>query len=88
MNKEPTNRQLFRRELYEALFETATPTGRVVDFVLLTLIVLSILIVVFETVPVIEQDYRRVLIWLEWGLTITFTLEYALRIYTANHRER
>lgn len=84
MNSTPTAKQLFRKKLHEALFETATPTGRIVDLVLLLLIVLSVFIVVFETVPVIEQDYRRVLIWLEWMLTIVFTLEYGLRIYTAN----
>lgn len=84
MEKTETKHQLFKRKLHQALFETNTPVGRIFDVVLLILIILSILIVILETVPVIEQDYRRVLIGLEWMLTIVFTLEYALRIYTAN----
>lgn len=50
---------------------------------LLALIILSIFTVILETVPDIEHDYRRILIGLEWMLTIVFTIEYILRIYTA-----
>lgn len=80
----PITKQEFRRKVHKALFETDTTVGRVFDRILLVLIILSIFIVILETVPAIEQDYRRVLIVLEWMLTIAFTLEYALRIYTAN----
>lgn len=80
----PITRKAFKRKVHEALFETSTPVGRFFDFVLLILIILSIIIVILETVPTIEHDYRRILIGLEWMLTIVFTLEYALRIYTAH----
>lgn len=80
----PITRKEFRRKVHEVLFETSTPLGRFFDLVLLGLIILSMLIVIVETIPTIEQEYRQVLIVLEWMLTIAFTLEYALRIYTAN----
>lgn len=77
-------RREFRKKVHEILFETRTPSGRFFDRLLLGLIILSMVIVIVETIPTIEQRYRRVLIGLEWMLTIAFTLEYALRIYTAN----
>ncbi len=74
----------FKKRVHEALFETSTTIGRIFDYILLGLIILSIIIVIFETVPSIQIKYRSVLIFLEWMLTIVFTAEYILRIYTAN----
>ncbi len=74
----------FRKRVHEALFETNTAVGRLFEIILLGLIILSIIIVIFETVPSIQKEYRSVLIFLEWMMTIVFTAEYILRIYTAN----
>ncbi|MGB3548506.1 MAG: ion transporter [Saprospiraceae bacterium] len=78
-------KQTFKRRLHAVLFETNTVVGRIFEIVLMMLIILSVLVVIIETVPTIEHDYRRVLIFIEWVLTVVFTLEYALRIYTARH---
>ncbi|MTB51240.1 ion transporter [Lewinella sp. W8] len=80
----PITRKEFRKKVHEVLFETSTPIGRFFDLILLGFIILSMLIVIIETIPTIEKEYRQVLIVLEWMLTIAFTLEYILRIYTAN----
>jgi len=76
----------FKKRLHILLFEGNTRVGKLFEIVLLALIILSVLIVVVETVPSIEYDYKRMLIRLEWLLTIAFTIEYVLRIYTANLR--
>lgn len=83
----PGHRQ-FKKKVHVALFETNTAVGRMFDIIILGMIILSIVIVIFETVPSIQQQYRSALIFLEWVLTIAFTAEYILRIYTANFRWR
>ncbi len=68
-------------ELYEIVFEADTRLGKAFDIVLLILILLSILFVSLESVKSIAQEYGTLLYFLEWGITIFFTLEYFLRIY-------
>ncbi len=76
-------KQSFKQRVHQVLFESNTGIGKVFEVVLLGMIILSVLVVIIETVPAIQQEYRQMLIWLEWILTIAFTIEYILRIYTA-----
>ena len=75
-----------RAYLYEVIFEADTPAGRGFDVILLIVILLSVGIVMLETVPTLETKYARVFYWAEWAITIFFTLEYVLRIYSARNR--
>lgn len=70
----------WRTSLYEVIFENDTPTGKVFDIVLLWSIVLSVAAVMLESVKPIRDDYGRILYDVEWGFTILFTIEYAVRI--------
>ena len=45
------------------------------------LIVVSILVVAIETLPNLSADTKKVLLAIEWILTIFFTVEYILRLY-------
>jgi voltage-gated potassium channel len=67
--------------LYEVIFEADTKTGKVFDVALLIVILLSILFVMLESVPSIEQKYSGLLKILEWIVTGIFTIEYILRIW-------
>ena len=58
-----------------------SPSGRRFDKLIILLIVLSVLIVVVETIPGINRDFFWLLYILEWLITIAFTIEYILRIY-------
>ena len=73
----------WRRKLYVIIFESHTPAGKAFDLALLVFILLSILTVVLESVRSIRLDYAQLLISLEWFFTITFTIEYVLRIITS-----
>src|SRR5690606_42042468 len=44
------------------------------------MIILSVLIVILESVPKIGEEYGGILIYLEYGFTIVFTIDYILRI--------
>ena len=70
-----------KSKLYEIIFESDTREGKLFDVLLLIVIVLSILLVMLESVPSIEKNYHNLLIILEWSITIIFSLEYCLRIW-------
>ncbi|MEO0470655.1 MAG: ion transporter [Bacteroidota bacterium] len=71
-----------RERIHEIIFEADTPAGKAFDVVLLVLIVLSVIVVMLESVSEIGQPYQNVFRFLEWAFTILFTIEYGLRIYS------
>lgn len=72
----------FRSRLHEIIFEADTPAGKAFDVLLLLLIVLSVLVVVLESVEDIRKDFAALFFYAEWTLTLLFTIEYLLRIYS------
>jgi voltage-gated potassium channel len=71
-----------RRRIHEVVFEADTPSGKFFDIFLLVAIVLSVIVVMLESVSNIAENHKTILIYLEWTFTIIFTLEYILRIYS------
>ena len=69
-----------RGKLFQIIFEAETPLGRAFDFMLLWAIVLSVLVVVLESVSSVRQQYGALLTTAEWVFTLLFTLEYFCRI--------
>ncbi|MEJ6777363.1 MAG: ion transporter [Crocinitomicaceae bacterium] len=69
-----------RGKLYSVIFGINTKSGRRFDIVLLLLILLSVLIIMFESVPTWSVEFPEVLFYAEWVFTIIFTIEYILRI--------
>lgn len=70
----------FRKKLYEVIFEADTPTGKFFDVVLLIIILISIVLVMLESVSSINKDYQSILRITEWIITGVFTIEYILRV--------
>jgi len=71
-----------RDRIHEVIFEAETPAGKAFDVALLVAIVVSILAVCLESVASIRAQYGPALRALEWGITILFTIEYILRLYS------
>ncbi len=69
-----------KQKIYEVIFEADTPTGKYFDVSLLIIILISVALVVLESVPTILANNESILKILEWVITIIFTLEYMLRI--------
>lgn len=70
----------WRHRLHEIIFEADTKLGKVFDITLLVLIVISILLVMLESITAYREVYG---VWFdraEWVITIFFTIEYALRL--------
>ena len=72
-----------KRKIFTVIFGTDTPAGKAFDVVLLTLILLSVIVVVLESVRPIREASPVLFTSVEWFFTIIFTLEYLLRIYSA-----
>ncbi|WP_172916370.1 ion transporter [Capnocytophaga canimorsus] len=71
---------ILRQQAYVIIYGTNTPLGRLFDIVLLLLIFISVVMVMLETVKDVDVRYHGFLVFLEWVITIFFTLEYILRI--------
>jgi len=72
----------WRERLHEIIFEADTPAGKAFDIVLLIFILLSVAVVFEDSVSNISKQLKEYLYFAEWFFTITFTIEYFLRIYT------
>jgi voltage-gated potassium channel len=77
------DRSALREELYIIIFGTDTPAGRRFDVILLWLIVLSTLVVMLESISSLRDAYATWFMWSEYLFTAVFTIEYALRLWTA-----
>ena len=69
-----------RDKLYEIIFEADTPAGKLFDVALLIVILVSVALVMLESVPGIRTNHREILHMLEWIITGIFTIEYILRV--------
>ncbi|MGZ5200457.1 MAG: ion transporter [Telluria sp.] len=70
-----------RARLYDVIFESDTPAGRRFDIALVFAILLSILVVVLDSVPGLNGRYGGVLDGFEWAFTAIFTVEYVVRLW-------
>ena len=75
-----TSRSPWRARLHEVIFEAGTAGGRAFDVGLLVAILMSIVVVMLESVADIRREHGGMLRAVEWTITIAFTIEYALRL--------
>lgn len=73
-------RRDWRTRAYETIFEHETRAGAAFDVGLLLAIVLSILVVMLESVEAYRAQHRPLLVTMEWVLTAAFTVEYIVRL--------
>ena len=70
----------WKEKLHQVIFEAEQPAGRAFDLSLLVAILVSVHVVIFDSVDWIHAEYGRLLYLAEWGFTILFTIEYFLRL--------
>tara|TARA_R110002111_G_scaffold191869_2_gene258206 strand:- start:20088 stop:20987 length:900 start_codon:yes stop_codon:yes gene_type:complete len=73
----------WRERLYEIIFEADTPAGKAFDVILLIAILLSILVIMLESVESFDLHFGKEFTIAEWFFTILFTIEYGARILCA-----
>ena len=70
-----------RENIYSVVFGTDTKAGRRFDVILLWIILLSVAVVMLESIPEIGSNAGMIFSYLEWAFTIVFSGEYLLRIW-------
>ena len=74
------NKTSWQRKLHEVIYEADTPAGKAFDVILLVVIIISIVLVMLESVKSINAEYWELFYIAEWIITIIFSIEYILRI--------
>ncbi|WP_416182780.1 ion transporter [Methanosarcina sp.] len=91
LENKPQNRppdDSWRNTLYTIIFEADTPAGKLFDEVLILTILLSVIVVMLDSVRSIEALYGNLFNFLELAFTILFTIEYFLRLICVGRPSR
>ncbi len=75
----------WRARGHEVIFESDTTAGKAFDVALILAILLSITVVMLESVESIQATHGAALRNAEWGFTALFTAEYVLRLMCVGH---
>jgi len=78
--RKPQSDHRLRHQLHEIIFEADTPAGKLFDVLLILSIVISVIVVMLDSVAALDIQYGRLFFSLEWFFTIIFTVEYLLRL--------
>lgn len=70
----------WRVRLHEIVFEADTTAGRYFDLTLIWLIVISVLVVILESVGSFREQYGAAFFYAEWFFTLLFSIELLLRL--------
>ncbi|MGF1635089.1 MAG: ion transporter [Phycisphaerae bacterium] len=78
----------WQRRVFTVIFGADTRGGRVFDFALLVTIVLSVIVVMLDSVESIRAQHHGTLVAAEWVITILFSIEYVLRLACVREAKR
>lgn len=85
---QPDDKSKLKKKVYDIIFEAETPKGKAFDIGLIVCILLSIGVIMLESVDYIKLRVGTLLIIFEWIFTIIFTIEYALRVWTVKNKKQ
>lgn len=77
--------QGFRHRMFVVIFEADTRFGRWFDFALIAAILVSVLVVMLDSIDIMRQRFGSSFTTIEWFFTISFTLEYLARLACVKH---
>ncbi|MEM6775380.1 MAG: ion transporter, partial [Pseudomonadota bacterium] len=72
--------------LFSIVFGTDTPAGKWFDIVLIFAILISVMVIVLDSIAEVHAAFGETLQHIEWGFTLVFTIEYLLRIWISMNR--
>ena len=80
--------QKMREQVYTIIFEADTRAGRAFDLGLIFFILLSVVLVMLDSIPGTPEQWGVWLLAGEWLITVLFTIEYLLRLAVARRPAR
>ena len=83
MKEIKSTNDIFKQRINIIIQGVNTPMGKLFDVILLFIILLSVVLVMLESVESLDAKYHDFLVTSEWIITIFFSLEYILRIYSS-----
>lgn len=78
----------WRETLYVIIFEADTKAGKRFDTILIVAILLSLVVIMADSIETVSNRYGALFHVLEWSFTGLFTIEYILRLICVGHRWR
>jgi voltage-gated potassium channel len=78
----------FKEKIRHVIFTHENGAAKWFDILLIVFILLSVLLVMLDSVTIIHDVYQKELYLLEWFFTIVFTVEYILRIYSSTNKSK
>jgi len=69
----------WKARLHQIIYEAETPAGKAFDVALIVFILLSVVVVMIESLRRVGERFGPPLRALEWVFTVVFTVEYVLR---------
>lgn len=76
---------ILKQKIYIVIYGSNTFAGKLFDLVLLAVILMSVILVMLESIESYDMKHHTLLKVLEWVITIFFTIEYVLRIICNKH---
>jgi voltage-gated potassium channel len=73
---------MIRDKINRIIFGHDTKASKLFDVILLWMIFISVIVVILESEPSLHTRFSNAFTYIEWTITILFTLEYALRIWS------
>jgi len=81
-----SRRSALQKRLYHIVFGTESTAGWTFDLALIVVILISVLVVMLDSIEEVHARHGVLLSRIEWGFTVLFTAEYLLRIWIAENR--
>lgn len=88
LDKEIKNASRFKEQLNHWMFDLNTFGGKVLNYSILILILISVLISMLNTIDTIEQNWGEVIRVFQLTVMYIFLLEYVLRVYSAKRKKK
>lgn len=85
LKKKEVNLKPWQEKINEIIAGTETRLGRLFDIWLLVIILVSVVVIMLESVPSIQKHYAVEFIIIEFVVTGLFSIEYILRIISTKH---
>ena len=74
--------------MHEVIFEADTRAGKLFDVILIWAVILSVIVVILDSVNSYQAKYGNILYALEWFFTIIFSIEYIFRLISVRRPMR
>ncbi|RZK57739.1 MAG: ion transporter [Pedobacter sp.] len=72
-----------REKINQIIFGHNTKSSKLFDVILLWVVLISVIVVILESVPTLNIRFANFFFYAEWTITILFTVEYLLRIWSS-----